>query len=59
MVAAVPGSKNVEALVMVTQDFITHGLREYSPAKHGHSPSVSKEMLLNKKELSLLMVLAR
>ena len=61
MVAAVLGSKTVEVLGI--QDyFSTHGTREHRHAKHGHSPespSVSGKALLNKKALTLLMVIAR
>ena len=59
-VAAVLGSKAAEALA--TQDFSTRGTRAYRPAKHGHGPaqpSASRQTLLDKKALTLLMVLAR
>ena len=62
MAAVVLGSKTVEALVMVIQDFITRGLRVYSPAQRGHNPgqpSVSKETLLNENEVYIFMVLTR
>ena len=61
MVAAVPGSKTVE-VVMVTQDFSTRGTMASSPAKHGHGPdwaSASGTPLLNKNTLALLMVMTR
>ena len=55
MVAAVPGSKTVEVVVPVTQDFSTRGTRAYRPAKQ----SISGKTLFNKKALTLLMVLTR
>ena len=59
-VAAVLGSKAAE--VLGTQDFSTRGTRVYMPAKREHGPeqpSTNGKTLLNKKTLTLLMVMAK